>query len=153
MRASPGNDTVLGLLALALGGWVALETAGYSQMAGGFPYALAVYLIIPLGVLILARGLARLRFEPRAAETSADAETQMVRFTPITIAVIVVVCLGTLGIGLIGFVPAMAALALATGVVFRARWWVVAIYTAGLAAALASFLAFFNVQMPQGALF
>ena len=152
-KPTPLNDALTGALSLGLGGWVAVETSDYSRMAGGFPFALAIYLLVPLGVFLLAKGLVRWRTWRPVGSAEADDSSQMVRFTPITIAVIVIVCAAMLAIPWIGFVTAMALLAIAAGLLFRAPLWATALYSGLLTAGLVAFDHFLNVQMPVGTLF
>lgn len=154
MRATALNDTILGVLSLILGLWVATVTARYPGMSAGFPYALAVYLVIPIGALLLLKGLLRFRFEARPVSKRDEdaAATQLVQFTPITIGVIAAVCVTTLAIGYLGFIAAVALLAVLTGLLFRMPLWATAVYVVAQSLLLWGFLRFFTVQMPAGVL-
>lgn len=154
MRATPLNDVVTGAVMVAFGTWVLIVTMGYPSTSGGFPFALAAYMIVPLGLLLLVKGILRLRLTSRTKEDKPGegAETQLVQFTPITIGVIIAVCVATLAIGWLGFIASVGVLAVATGLLFRMPLWTTAIYVAGQSIVLWAFLRFFNIQMPEGLL-
>lgn len=154
MRATPLNDLVTGAVMVAFGTWVLIVTMGYPSTSGGFPFALTAYMIVPLGLLLLVKGILRLRLTSRTKEDkpAEGAETQLVQFTPITIGVIIAVCVATLAIGWLGFIASVGVLAAATGLLFRMPLWTTAIYVAGQSIVLWAFLRFFNIQMPEGLL-
>lgn len=154
MRAAPLNDVLTGAVMVVFAALVTAVTAGYPATSGGFPFALATYMVLPLGVLLLAKGLLRMRVAGRgnAPRESGGVDTQAVQFTPVTVGVILAVCVSTFAIGWLGFIAAVGLLALATGLLFRSPLWATAIYVAGQSALLWGFLRFFNIQMPQGLL-
>ncbi|WP_299821918.1 tripartite tricarboxylate transporter TctB family protein [uncultured Jannaschia sp.] len=154
MRPTPYADLLTGAFALALGATGTVITLGYPSTSGGFPFALSAYMVAPIGVLLLFKGVLRLALEARpntdGDEDSEDA--QHVQFTPVTLAVIAAVTLATFAIGWLGFIISTGLLALVTGRIFRTRLWVTLVYVAAQSAVLWAFLRFFSVQMPEGLL-
>jgi hypothetical protein len=151
-QPSIAQDLGLGALAVGLALVVRMTVSDYPATAAGFPNVLATWLMLPIGLLLLVKGLLRLRFEKRVAQ-EVDEASQHVQFTPLTLATIALVIVSTAAIFFVGFLGALALLLVGCGLVFRARPVPYVIFAVLFLAFIWLFLDFFSVQMPEGLLF
>lgn len=147
------QDLGLGVLAVALAVVVRITVSDYPATAAAFPSALASWIMLPIGLLLVAKGLLRLRFEERQPPEAADEASQHVQFTPLTLATIALVITATAAIYFVGFLGALTLLLLGCGLVFRARPVPYVIFAVLFLIFIWLFLDFFSVQMPEGMLF
>jgi len=131
------QDLVVGTLAVALAVTVRITVSDYPATAAAFPSTLATWLMLPVGLLLVLKGLLRLR----------------VQFTPLTLATIALVIASTAAIYFVGFLGSLALLLVGSGLVFRARPVPYVIFAVLFLAFIWLFLDFFSVQMPEGLLF
>lgn len=153
-NSTPANDLRTALFCIAVAILVAFSTLQYPASSGGFPFALATYFLLPLGILIGIKGLVRRAIEKNQKsqiERSAES-TQLVMLTPITIMVMIAVTVCTLAIGHLGFITATALLAVLMGLIFKTKILLTVIYTIFQSLFLWWFVDFFSVQMPRGML-
>lgn len=151
-RPTPLHDILLGSSALVAGGIVAWIASGYPAAPAAVPYAVAVYLVLPMGTLILLKGIfgaARVGLY-RAPSEEELAASQHVQFNSVTIVVISAVCVAMLSVEVVGFIPAIVGLIFIVGITLRSRIMNLVIYAAFLSGALYFFLSFFRIQMPAG---
>jgi xanthine/uracil permease len=147
------QDLGLGVIAVALAVVVRVTVSDYPATASAFPSVLANWLMLPIGLLLVTKGLLRLRFEAKLQPEASDEASQHVQFTPITLATIALVIVSTAAIYFVGFLGALALLILGCGIVFRARPVPYVIFAVLFLAFIWLFLDFFSVQMPEGMLF
>ncbi len=146
------QDLVVGTLAVALAVTVRITVSDYPATAAAFPSALATWLMLPVGLLLVLKGLLRLRIE-KPVPQEVDEASQHVQFTPLTLATIALVIASTAAIYFVGFLGSLALLLLGSGLVFRARPVPYVIFAVLFLAFIWLFLDFFSVQMPEGVLF
>lgn len=151
-QPSIAQDLGVGVLAVALAVTIRVTVSDYPPSAAAFPSALATWLMLPIGLLLVLKGLLRLRLEKRMA-TEPDEASQHVQFTPLTLATIALVMVSTAAIYFVGFLGSLALLLLGCGLVFRARPLPYVIFAVLFLAFIWLFLDFFSVQMPEGVLF
>lgn len=151
-QPSLAQDLAVGVLAVGLAVAIRATVSDYPPSAAAFPSALATWLMLPIGLLLVLKGLLRLRFERRVA-AEADEASQHVQFTPLTLATIALVVVSTAAIYFVGFLGSLALLLLGCGLVFRARPLPYVIFAVLFLGFIWLFLDFFSVQMPEGLLF
>jgi hypothetical protein len=153
--AQPGiaQDLGLGTITVVLAVVVRMTVSDYPETAAAFPSVLATWLMLPIGLLLLTKGLLRLRFEPKHTSAAMDEAAQHVQFTPLTLATIALVIVSTAAIYFVGFLIALGLLLLGCMLVFQARVVPYLIFAVLFLAFIWLFLDFFSVQMPEGALF
>lgn len=152
-QPSIAQDLGVGVLAVGLAIVVRMAVSDYPATAAAFPNALATWLMLPIGLLLVAKGLLRLRLEEKGPTEPADEASQHVQFTPLTLATIALVIVSTASIYFVGFLGSLALMLVGSGLVFRAKPVPYVIFAVLFLAFIWLFLNFFSVQMPEGLLF
>lgn len=147
------QDLGLGVIAIALAVVVRMTVNDYPATAAAFPSVLATWLMLPIGLLLLTKGLLRLRFEAKRPPEAADEASQHVQFTPLTLATIALVIASTAAIYFVGFLGALGLLLLGCMLAFRMRVVPYLIFAVLFLVFIWLFLDFFSVQMPDGIFF
>lgn len=152
MKPTVLNDFVTAVFCLIVGAIGTYATAYYPSDAGGFPRMLSLYFLIPLGALILIKGFFRALAHRKGGELKEKLveNSQSIQFSVSTLLVIVTVSIMTILIGTLGFIEAVAVLAVATGLIFKTKIWAIVVYAIAQSIFLWFFLDFFSIQMPRG---